>query len=64
MDEKQETFTRAEVEALLQELQDQNIQMIKDHFQAERDKKLPPLWVPGIMVCILFGTLWAITVWG
>jgi hypothetical protein len=59
-----ETYTRAEVEALLKEQNDRNIQMIREHFEEERRNMTPPLWISGVMLTVLFGALWVIAVWG
>ena len=64
MTENQETFTRAEVEALLKTLHEQNIQAIRDHYEEERRKQTPPLWVVGVMLTALIGTLTLITIFG
>lgn len=55
-----ETYTRAEVEALLEQLQKEN----EYHFEQERADKLPPVWATMVLLCILFGTLWVIAVLG
>ena len=63
MTEDQETFTRAEVEALLLQLRDEQIQVVRDHFQAERAQKLPPVWVGVVVLGSLITGLWILAVW-
>ena len=58
MHDKQETFTRAEVESLLAELQKENIQIVRDHFEKERAQKLPPVWLAVVVLGSLIGGLW------
>lgn len=63
MTEDQETFTRAEVETLLKQLNDDNVQQIREHFEAERAQKLPPVWVAVTIIAMGVITLWAAAFW-
>jgi hypothetical protein len=60
MDEKQETFTRAEVERLLLTQANNTKEIIREHFEAERARRLAPVWVSVTLIVIGAVSLWVL----
>jgi len=64
MTENQETFTRAEVEALLKTLHEQNIQAIRDHYADERARNGRVARLAVVILGVIAAILWGAILWG